>query len=128
MDKNKSIIKDKILEVLDSNKIKSPDDIALAKELKLDVFDVAFILEELKIDGLVELIEISSIDVYRKAYLANISNKGKYFIKYDSFFNQYRDYRRNKIWKIVKIIAAVLNALAIILIAAWNLYFIVNKN
>lgn len=128
MDKNKSIIKDKILEVLETNKIKSPDDIALAKELRLDVFDVAFILEELKIDGLVELIEISSIDVYRKAYLANISNKGKYFIKYDSFFNQYKDYRRNKIWKIVKIVAAVLNALAIILIAAWNLYFILSKS
>jgi hypothetical protein len=122
MNKTKNIIKDRILEVLDSNKIKSPDDIAIAKVLKLDIFDVAFILEELQMDGLVELIAISSKDVYRKAYLANISNKGKYFIKYDSFLNQYKDYRRNKIWKIVKIIAAVLNALAIILLAAIEVF------
>lgn len=122
MNKTKSIIKDKILEVLDSNKIKSPDDITIAKELELDVFDVAFILEELKMDGLVELIEIASKDVYRKAYLANISNKGKYFFKYDSFFNLYKDYRRNKIWQCVKIIAAVLNALAIIILAAIEVF------
>lgn len=127
MDKNKSIIKDKILEVLNSNKIKSPDDIALAKETNIDVFDVAFFLEELKNDGLVELIEITSKGVYRKAYLVNISNKGRYFIKYDSYFNQYKDYRRNKIWKIVKVVAAVLNALAIILIAAWHLYLIIKS-
>lgn len=128
MNEKKCILKDKILELLNSNRIKGPDDTAISKELGIDVFDVAFMLEELENDGLVELTEITSKGVYRKAYLVNISNKGKYFIKYDSYFNQYKDYRRNKIWKIVKVVAAVLNALAIILIAAWHLYLIINQN
>jgi len=128
MNKTKSKAKDSILQILNSDKIISLNDDKIAEKLQLDVFDTAFILEELNHDELVDLRSISSKTIYRKAYMASISNKGKYFIKYDSFLNQFRDYQRDKIWKIVKIVAAVLNALAIILIGIWNLYLLIIKD
>lgn len=127
MNKTKCKNKDAILKFLDGDKLISLKDDEIAVKLNLDIFDVAYLLEELEKEELVELTEITSLDTYRKAYMVILSNRGKYFYKYEGFQNRYKDYKREKIWKTVKITAAVLNAIAILIIAGWNLYLMICK-
>ncbi|MEX0723846.1 MAG: hypothetical protein WD053_08210 [Gracilimonas sp.] len=80
-------------------------------------------LEELESDGLVSLEAVSGTgDKIPRAYQVEITNKGIFFLDYDGgHLDLYKEQRKETIWKTTKIIAAVFNAVAILLIGYYSL-------
>ena len=117
----KNNIKDNILELLKD--CKSRDVGAISKEISKDPKLISYLVEELGKEGLVKLVEITSLDTKSpKDYLVHILNKGVFLIDIDGGFKRINcQLRIEEAWRITKIVAAVLNAVAIISIGICSL-------
>lgn len=121
-DQKKAKLKDDILKILIENKTNDHVN-EISSELKVDVRLVSYLSEELAKDGLVKLIEVSSITTgVFSVYILRITNKGLYFLTYDGgYYNEFKKNRKKTIWIVVKTVAAILNAIAILIIGAYSL-------
>jgi hypothetical protein len=122
-EKKKAKIKDEILQLLTVKGTKS-DVYGIADTLKENVKLITYLAEELRDEGLVELMEVTSkhSEVPRE-YILKQTNKGTYFLTFDGGHKQrLRDKRIETIWTTVKIIAGIVNALAVIAIGIYSVY------
>lgn len=122
-EKRKAKIKDDMLKlVADKGTRGSVYDIA--DKLKLDVKLITYLTEELGKDELVRLTEVTSkqSEVPRE-YILSPTNKGIYFLSFDGgHIQSFRKARIETLWTTVKIIAAIINALAILAIGVYSVY------
>ena len=122
MNKSEAVLKDKVLEYLATVK-KSESDGVIAKHIGYEGFEVGFASEQLKQDGLVELMNITSYDSKRiNEYIVTLQTKGDYFFLHRSYISQYNNWKQKYNWRRLKIIAATANALIIISIAAMSVW------
>jgi len=84
---------------------------------------VSYLVEELGKENLVALTEVTSKNTtIHKDYIIEITNKGLYMVSIDGGFKRInRKIWITKTWAFVKITAAIINAVAIILIGAYSL-------
>lgn len=94
-----------------------------AENLKHDIELVSFLVEEMRDEGFVELLECTSRhSSIPKEYIVTITNKGKFFLKIDNgYFSIINKERRTLIWYYLKTTALVINALAILIIGIYSL-------
>lgn len=122
MTKDEAILKDLILKYLNEEK-RFESDSKIAKIIGRESFEVGYASEQLAESNLVELIEITGRDSERRnEYEVVLLTKGIYFFRHDSFLAQYKTWRNQNNWILIKTIVAVLNAITIISIAALGLY------
>ena len=117
----KNNCKDKILNAFIDTKSLEIEKIAQASALPNET--VAYLVEELSNDELVELREVTSKDSKRpKDYIVMIQNKGIFLRDKDGGYSKMNcQLRLNRFWQIVKIVAATANAIAIIIIGVLSL-------
>lgn len=90
----------------------------------LNYFDTSVLLSHLERKGYIERKEdliqdpISDMPTTRAAF--RITLQGLLFLENSSFINEIRSQKLNMMWTILKIIANVINALAIISIGIWG--------
>lgn len=120
-EKKKAILKDEILKALIAGET-SPHKIAETKTIDSKV--VRYLCEELADERLVELINVTGKDSgSTNDYLIRQTNKSTYFISIDGgFVGKFRSNRWQKRWTVIKIIVAVINALAILAIGFYSVY------
>ena len=118
----KNKLKDRILVILKEKRGTTINNISKESNLKPNL--LAYLVEELCEEKLVELVNITSEDSsLAKDYLVNITNKGDFLIDIDGGFKRinYR-IRLENFWRIFKIAAVVINAVAIIIIGIYSIY------
>jgi hypothetical protein len=117
----KNKLKDRILVLLKEKRGTTIDKISIELNLKPNL--LAYLAEELSEEKLVELINITSEDSdLAKDYLVSITNKGDFLIDINGGFKRINcRIRLESFWKILKIVAVVINAVAIILIGIYSL-------
>ncbi len=122
MNKEKATFKDFILKSVNNEKVDEPD--AIAKNLNVDKHLIRHLCEELGDDGLLDLEEVTSLESGRtREYLLLPTNKGIQFLNFEGgFIKVYNNTVWNRRFTIAKTVAATLNALAILIIAALGLY------
>lgn len=119
MDKNEAILKDKVLEYLSTIKNSAADGV-IAREIGHKDFEVGYASEQLKEDGLVELMNITSFDSKRtNEYNVTILTKGLYFFENDSFESQFNKLRKAKRLKTARAVIIAINAI-LILYFSWS--------
>jgi hypothetical protein len=118
----KNQIKQKILMILIHKRALTIEE--LAKESKKDPKLLAYIVEELSNEGLVNLRDITSKDAsIPKDYYVYILNKGIFLINIDGGYKRInRRIRFEKAWKVLKFIVVTINALIILGIGIYSLY------
>ena len=123
MNREKATYKDFILKSVNKEKVDQPD--VIAKNLNVDKHLIRYLCEELGDDGLLDLTEVTSLESGRTCeYLMLPTNKGIQFLNFDGgFIREYHNTVWNRRFTIAKTVAATLNALAILIIAALSLYF-----
>lgn len=125
-------VKDEILEYLSPNnlgKIKENHSFALAREIGVERFVVSTLLDDMQIDGYVNNIETSSMmDGGLGGKLATITPAGLYFHHEGGYTKIKKKENLQQAWVVMKIIAAVLNAILIIGIAAWGVKTQIDAN
>ncbi len=128
MNKSEAVLKDKVLEYLVTVK-KSEADGVIAKHIGYEDFEVGFAAEQLKQDGLVELMNITSYDSKRvNEYMVTLQTKGDYFFRHSSYISKYNKWKQKYNWRRLKIVAATMNALAIITIASISVWINYTNN
>jgi hypothetical protein len=120
MDVKECLLKDRVLKYLCETK-RSGSDTEIANVLGYEGFEVGFAGEQMEKFKMIELLEITGKDSFRNEYILSLQTRGRYFFKYNSFMAEYRTWRRQELWKNVKIIAGTLNAITIIVIAIISL-------
>lgn len=120
-ERSKASTKDNILKIMIESRHLSLKDIST--KLKKDISLISYMVEELEKDGLVFLENITGAgDEIPRNYYVEITNKGIFFLNYDGGYTDvHKEYRKETVWKTTKIIASVLNAIAIILIGYFSL-------
>ncbi len=121
-DKNKAKLKDKVLHLLNNENKTNPE--VIASDLKKEVHLINYLCEELNQDGLVELREVTRKNTGpTRDYLLRTTNKGVYFLSLDGgFLKKYNRTIWTSRWTVVKVIAAIFNAIAILIIGFYSLY------
>lgn len=125
-------IKDKILVYLSPNEIGLINDkssFALATKLETERYVISTLLDHMQADGFVTNIETSSkMDGGLGGKIATITPHGLYFLHKGGYTSVKKQESLQRAWTIVKIIAAVLNALLIISIAIWGVTTQIDAN
>jgi hypothetical protein len=92
---------------------------------------VGYLVEEIRDDNYITLIETTTKftkDIYTN-YLAELTNKGAYFLEIESGYNStIKAERQKKVWYYTKTIAVVLNSIAILLIGFYSILVIKENN
>jgi hypothetical protein len=103
----------------------------ISKVLNKPLELVGYLVEEIKQEGLISLIKITSrhsIDIPND-YMADITNKGIYFLKIENgYLSTIKKEKRDRIWYYTKTSAAILNAIAILAIGFLSILVIREKN
>jgi predicted transcriptional regulator len=116
--KDRANLKDRILSLLMKNTSISTSKIAT--ELNISHFTILGLTEELFKEDLIFRSEMSTTVPEKYEYFIRIKPMGVVLIKDDNgFIRRYKDFRRKQLWIVVKTIAAVLNAIIIIIISIW---------
>lgn len=103
----------------------------ISKVLNKPLELVGYLVEEIKQEGLISLIEITSKHTkdIPSDYMADITNKGIYFLKIDNgYLSTIKKEKRDRIWYYTKTTAAILNAIAILTIGLYSILVIKEKN
>lgn len=120
--KRKAELKDAILNIVNSSNGSKPEDIA--KDHNTDSHSIRYLSEELAEDGLINLLDVANRDSGATRYYRLMpTNKGKAFLSLDvGFVKKYKEEVWKRRWLIFKTVAAVLNAIIIILIGIYTIY------
>ena len=125
----KSKIKDDILKSILNSDRHSLSVNEIADKLKLDFNLVNYLCDELIEEDLFESIPITSLageknlEANRYDKILTLNSKGIFLIENDGgFAKRHKRQRFRDIWNIIKIIAGTLNALAIVVLAYYNLH------
>jgi hypothetical protein len=103
----------------------------ISKVLNKPLELVGYLVEEIKQEGLISLIEITSKHTKDIPfdYMADITNKGIYFLKIENgYLSTIKKEKRDRIWYYTKTTAAILNAIAILTIGLYSILVIKEKN
>jgi len=122
--KEKSLIKDNIVKhCIDHSKggcsIRS-----ISESINIEYSIVHTLIQELISQGIINKVgdTASRVDHTDDEMLVIINPRGRYFLNHEGGSSeQFKKHRRSKIWSITKIIAAALNAIAIIGISIWGI-------
>ena len=120
--KKKAQLKDDVLNNV--NNLNQSDPHIIAKEHNVNGYLIRYLCEELAEEGLIKLIIVTGkLSGPTNDFLLQPTNKGIFFLLVDGgFLSKYKSESWNRTWVIAKTVAAVLNAIFIILIGIYSIY------
>jgi hypothetical protein len=110
-------LKDKILSELE----KSGSSISgISKLLNIDYYYVCYCVDDLIEKNLIDAQGATSMHTEGHEKLIDINHRGRFFLNQSGGYTKsHKQYNIKRIWNIVKITAAVINAIAILGVAIW---------
>jgi hypothetical protein len=125
----KNRIKHQILSEINNNNRCTINSISESTKHKIEL--IAYLLEEIKDEGYIELTEVTSLNsrYIPRDYIPEITNKGKYFILIDNGYNSIiKKYKKERFYYYAKTTAFIINSLAILLVGLFSLIISMKSN